>query len=49
MQEIIIDGRISLSNGQSNVVVDLSTRHNSPFRRELPLSEESIKSFFSRI
>jgi hypothetical protein len=46
MQEIRIDGLITVSNGQSNVVADLSTRRKSTFTSALPLIEEFINSFF---
>ena len=44
MQEIRIDRLITVSNGQSNLVVDLSTRRKSTFTSALPLIEEFIKS-----
>ena len=40
MQEIRLDGRVIVSIEQSNVVVDLSARHNSTFTSALPLIEE---------
>jgi len=46
MQEIRIDELITVSNGQSNVVVDLSTRRKSTFTNAPPLIEEFLNHFF---